>query len=77
MTIDRSRLAGWPIARLLPVLLVALVFLAMVPIIGLASSALLLDEHLTRAQLIGAALVMGGLAVNVFGGKLMRRVAAQ
>ena len=36
MTIDRSRLAGWPIARLLPVLLVALVFLAMVPIIGLA-----------------------------------------
>jgi len=47
-----------------------------VPIVGLASSALLLDEHLTRTQLAGAALVMGGLAVNVFGGKLVRRFAA-
>lgn len=43
-------------------------FSLLVPIVGLASSSLLLDEHLTRAQLIGAALVMGGLAVNVFGG---------
>lgn len=51
-------------------------FSLLVPIVGLASSALLLDEHLTSAQLIGAALVMGGLAVNVFGGKLMRRFAA-
>ncbi|MBZ4270832.1 EamA family transporter, partial [Mycobacterium tuberculosis] len=51
-------------------------FSLLVPIVGLASSALLLDEHLTRAQLIGTALVMGGLAVNVFGGKLVRRVAA-
>ncbi|MCA8296050.1 EamA family transporter [Burkholderia sp. AU30198] len=51
-------------------------FSLLVPIVGLASSALLLDEHLTRTQLIGTALVMGGLAVNVFGGKLMRRFAA-
>ncbi|WP_201319841.1 EamA family transporter, partial [Burkholderia sp. E168m30] len=51
-------------------------FSLLVPIIGLASSALLLDEHLTQAQLIGAALVMGGLAVNVFGGKLLSRFAA-
>ena len=28
--------AGWPIARLLPVVLVALIFLAMVPVIGIA-----------------------------------------
>ena len=51
-------------------------FSLLVPIVGLASSALLLDEHLTRAQLIGAALVMGGLGVNVFGGKLFRRFAS-
>ncbi|WP_179296738.1 EamA family transporter [Burkholderia ubonensis] len=51
-------------------------FSLLVPVIGLASAALLLDEHLTRAQLTGAALVMGGLAVNVFGGKLVRRFAA-
>ncbi|MCR4471209.1 EamA family transporter [Burkholderia sp. SCN-KJ] len=51
-------------------------FSLLVPIVGLASSALLLDEHPTDAQLIGAALVMGGLAVNVFGGKLARRFAA-
>ncbi|WP_431822514.1 EamA family transporter [Burkholderia sp. F1] len=50
-------------------------FSLLVPVIGLASAALLLDEHLTRAQLAGAALVMGGLAVNVFGGKLVRRFA--
>ncbi|MBN3789344.1 EamA family transporter [Burkholderia sp. Ac-20353] len=51
-------------------------FSLLVPIVGLASSALLLDEHLTRAQMSGAALVMGGLAVNVFGGRLVRRFAA-
>lgn len=51
-------------------------FSLLVPIVGLASSALLLDEHLTHLQLIGTALVMGGLAVNVFGGKLLSRFAA-
>ncbi|WP_179401823.1 EamA family transporter [Burkholderia guangdongensis] len=45
----------------------------LVPIVGLASSSLLLGEALTRAQLAGAALVMGGLGFNVFGGKLLRR----
>ncbi|WP_323121117.1 EamA family transporter [Burkholderia alba] len=47
-------------------------FSLLVPIVGLGSSALLLDEHLSSAQLIGAALVMAGLAVNVFGGRLVR-----
>jgi O-acetylserine/cysteine efflux transporter len=51
-------------------------FSLLVPIVGLASSALLLDEQLTRAQLAGAALVMGGLAFNVFGGRLLRRSAS-
>ena len=36
MSIEGTRSAGWPIARLLPVLLVGLVFLAMMPIIGVA-----------------------------------------
>ncbi|MEW6345347.1 MAG: EamA family transporter [Paraburkholderia sp.] len=50
-------------------------FSLLVPIIGLASAALLLDEQLTSPQIAGAALVMAGLAVNVFGGWLMRRLA--
>lgn len=48
-------------------------FSLLVPIVGLASSSLLLGEHLSRAQLAGAALVMAGLAVNVFGARLVRR----
>ncbi|CAN0623155.1 putative amino-acid metabolite efflux pump [Burkholderia multivorans] len=51
-------------------------FSLLVPIVGLAPSSLLLDEHLTRAQLAGAALVMGGLAVNILGGRLVRRFAS-
>jgi adenylate cyclase len=35
-TAKAARFAGWPIARLLPVLLVGLVFLAMMPVIGVA-----------------------------------------
>ena len=31
-----AKAAGWPIARLLPVVLVGLIFLAMVPVIGIA-----------------------------------------
>jgi len=33
-----------------------------------------LDEHLSTPQIAGAALVMAGLAVNVFGGWLVQRV---
>ena len=36
MSIEGIRTAGWPIARLLPDLLVGLVFLGMMPIIGVA-----------------------------------------
>lgn len=50
-------------------------FSLLVPIVGLAAAALLLGEHLSAAQIGGAALVMGGLAVNVFGGWVRQRVA--
>lgn len=49
-------------------------FSLLVPIIGLASAALLLDEQLTTPQIAGAALVMAGLAVNVFGAKIKQRL---
>jgi O-acetylserine/cysteine efflux transporter len=50
-------------------------FSLLVPIVGLASAALLLDEHLSSAQIAGAAVVMAGLAVNVFGGWIIQRLA--
>lgn len=49
-------------------------FSLLVPVIGLASSALLLDERLGDLQWLGGALVMFGLAVNVFGPNLWRRL---
>jgi O-acetylserine/cysteine efflux transporter len=61
-------LARYPAAQVVP-------FALLVPIIGLASAALLLGEALTRAQLVGAGCVMAGLVVNVFGGRLARRFA--
>jgi O-acetylserine/cysteine efflux transporter len=49
-------------------------FSLLVPVIGLASAALFLDEGLSAAQVAGAALVMAGLAVNVFGARFMQRI---
>jgi O-acetylserine/cysteine efflux transporter len=49
-------------------------FSLLVPIVGLASASLLLDEQLTMAQIGGALLVMAGLAVNVFGGWVVQRL---
>ena len=48
-------------------------FALLVPIVGLASASLFLDEALSVAQVIGALLVMAGLAVNVFGGWVIGR----
>ncbi|HEY1997737.1 EamA family transporter [Paraburkholderia sp.] len=48
-------------------------FSLLVPIIGLASASVFLDEQLSMAQIIGAVLVMAGLVVNVFGAWLVRR----
>lgn len=51
-------------------------FSLLVPIVGLASAALLLGERLSAAQVGGAALVMAGLVVNVFGGWVKQRLSA-
>lgn len=47
----------------------------LVPVVGLASAALLLGETLNLLQLTGAVLIMAGLYINVFGLRL-RRVKA-
>ncbi len=39
----------------------------LVPVVGLASAAVLLDETLSGLQLLGALLIMAGLYINVFG----------
>lgn len=48
-------------------------FSLLVPVVGISSSALLLDERLGSLQMLGAALVMGGLLINVWGGRLLDR----
>ncbi|RAU37839.1 O-acetylserine/cysteine exporter [Enterobacter sp. RIT418] len=44
----------------------------LVPVIGMASAAVLLDEKLSGLQLVGAALIMAGLYINVFGLRVRR-----
>ncbi|MBE4853768.1 MULTISPECIES: O-acetylserine/cysteine exporter [Enterobacter] len=44
----------------------------LVPVVGLASAALLLDETLSGLQLAGAGLIMAGLYINVFGLRVRR-----
>lgn len=39
----------------------------LVPVVGMASAALLLDETLTLLQMLGAVMIMVGLYINVFG----------
>ena len=43
----------------------------LVPIIGLVSSALLLDERLAAVQWVGGLIVMAGLVINVFGARAL------
>ena len=59
--------------RLLATLPVGLVapFTLLVPIVGMATSALVLGEDFGPIKIISAILVMTGLMINVFGGKLM------
>ncbi|MFS2221498.1 EamA family transporter [Pantoea sp. B65] len=42
----------------------------LVPVVGMLSAALLLDETLSAMQLTGAAIIIAGLLLNVFGGFL-------
>ncbi|HDS1736568.1 MULTISPECIES: EamA family transporter [Pseudomonas] len=51
-------------------------FSLLVPVVGLSSSAWLLDERLTALQGWGALLVMLGLLINVFGPRLGQRLRA-
>ncbi len=62
-------LARYPASQVAP-------FSLLVPIVGLVSAALLLDEGLSPVQMLGAVLVMAGLVVNVFGGQLARRLTS-
>ncbi|MDV5356575.1 O-acetylserine/cysteine exporter [Enterobacter asburiae] len=48
----------------------------LVPVVGMASAALLLGEKLSVMQLAGAVLVMAGLYINVFGFRLRRAAQA-
>ncbi len=50
-------------------------FALLVPVIGMIAGAVLFGETLTVVELIGSALVMAGLALNVFGDWALRRVA--
>ncbi len=49
----------------------------LVPVVGLFSAAVFLGESLTPYQLIGAAIVIAGLGINVFGGRLKRKGLAK
>ena len=49
----------------------------LVPVVGLASAAVLLDETLTGLQLLGALLIMAGLYINVFGFRLRKTAQAR
>lgn len=49
----------------------------LVPVVGMASAALLLGETLNSLQLLGAALIMAGLYINIFGFRLRRSLAAR
>jgi len=54
-------------------------FALLIPVSGLASGAIFLDEALAPLQIVGAILVLAGLAENVFGASLrgwLRRFSA-
>ncbi|EFL4495697.1 O-acetylserine/cysteine exporter [Escherichia fergusonii] len=48
----------------------------LVPVVGLISAVILLDETLSLMQLFGALLIMAGLYINVFGLRLRKTVRA-
>ncbi len=60
-------LSRYPVSQVAP-------FSLLVPVVGLSSSALLLDERLGPLQLLGALLVLLGLLINVWGGWLFGRL---
>jgi len=51
-------------------------FALFVPVAGIASGALLLNEAITSTEIAGSVLVFAGLLINVFGPRLMKRAPA-
>lgn len=49
-------------------------FALFVPVAGIASAAIFLGESITGPEIIGSALVFGGLLVNVFAGRVVARL---
>ncbi|AOE39627.1 O-acetylserine/cysteine exporter [Pantoea vagans] len=47
----------------------------LVPVVGIITAALVLNEHLSGQQMLGAVVIILGLLVNVFGGVLGQRLA--
>ena len=58
-------LSRHPVARIAPLSL-------LIPVVGLVCADLVLDEHLRPIQWVGGAIVLAGLAVNMFGPRLLR-----
>ncbi len=52
-------------------------FSLLVPLVGLLSAGLLLGERLTLWQGLGSVLLLAGLVINLFGGKLLAWLAAR
>ena len=48
-------------------------FALLTPVVGMAAGVLIYGEPLSAVELIGALLVMAGLALNVFGDRWLRR----
>ena len=49
----------------------------LVPVVGIISAAVVLDEALTAQELLGAAVIVAGLLINVFGGLLSQRLLSR
>lgn len=63
-------LARYPVAQIAPLSLG-------VPIVGLTSANLLLNESISALQWMGAALVLVGLLMNTFGGRMKAKTPAE
>jgi len=49
----------------------------LVPVVGIISAAVVLDEALTTQELLGAAVIVAGLLINIFGGLLSQRLLSR
>jgi O-acetylserine/cysteine efflux transporter len=59
-------LAHYPAAKVAP-------FALLVPVVGMAAGTLVFNEPLRPVELFGGVLVLAGLALNLFGDRLLRR----